>query len=109
MNNLACLALIISMEAGNQPIQTQDLVAEFALNKAESLHKTICESLKVKGLYSWVGGKRKPDELAESSAKLIASHAMRRKEIKNYTFFNKCDGKKFHTGKKLKSFDICFY
>lgn len=134
MTTLTCLALIIYMEGSNQSIQTQDFLAEFALEKANDNNTTVCKTIFNGHIYSWshngdlrkrgVSIYKKKDKIvvkndvleeeAYSVARTIARHAILRQQIRNHTYFNNCSvgkkGRRFKTDYAvLKSEKLCFY
>jgi len=55
--SLNCLAQTIFYEAGNQPTRGKVAVAFVVLNRAKRNQKTICEIVKQRGQFFWVGNK----------------------------------------------------
>jgi hypothetical protein len=131
MTTLTCLSLIIFMEGANQSIETKDLLAEFAIEKALDTDRSICQTISDKHTYSWswngdlhkrgvkifkkknlvTVGKDELEKEAYSISRTIARHALLRQQIRKHTYFNNCtSGKRFKTAYPvLKSEKLCFY
>lgn len=119
MSSLACIALVVYMEARSLPEQAQKLVAQIVINRATKDKITICEELKRPKTYSfyWDG---KP-EIIEEMDSLIKVVELSKEVLKknenptykpiNYTHFNSCRLKKrYKTLISLKKIEnMCFY
>lgn len=113
MNTLACLTLVLYMEARNQTTYTQSLVASVVIERAKTEHTTICKSIKRKGSYSWMwdGLNTKVDKKLFNNIKEVASSELANPTITGRYFFNeKRMGKRYKTqNKPIVSGKLIFY
>lgn len=113
MTNLACLALIIAMEARNQNDYTRSLVADVAIERAKVENVSICKSMKKKASYSWmwdgVNTKLTSEILADVTK--VAFKELKSPRITGRYFFNECSlGRRYKTKyTMIRSEKLCFY
>ena len=113
MGAVACLSLIMYMEALNQSDYTKALVADVAIERAKQEELSVCQSMKKKKSYSWMwdGKYTKVDRKLLEGLKPIAARELKKPVVKGRFFFNECSlGKRFRTDYKLiRSEKLCFY
>ena len=114
MTTLACLALIVYMEARSEPELAQTLVAQVAVNRAKSEGTTICKSMRKPRSYSfyWDGRRNKITEKeVYSSVTKVANRVLTQDSIANRLYFNECSlGKRYKSSFKIKKVGrLCFY
>lgn len=111
MNTLACLSLIVYMEARGEPLQTKNYVVQAAYEIAEQERSTVCNTLRKRSIYSWMwdGKNTKIDKSA--LAELKRSLNLRQKKNFNRRFFNNCRlGRRYKTNTQMiRSGKLCFY
>ena len=113
MTNMACLALIIAMEARNQNDYTKSLVADIAIERAKVENVSICSSMKKPKAYSWmwdgVNTKLTSDILMEATK--IARKELKSPIVTGRYFFNECTlGRRYKTQyRMIRSEKLCFY
>lgn len=114
MNTLACLALIVYMEARSEPVLAQTLVAQVVINRAKAEETTICNSMKRPRSYSfyWDGKPNlvKEKEVYDEVLKL-SNRVLKQNNLENRLYFNECSlGKRFKTKYKVqRTGKLCFY
>ena len=100
MNTLACLTLVLYMEARNQTEYTQSLVGSVVIERAKVENIPICKSIKRKGSYSWYRGKLniKLDKNIIKGIRKVASKQLESQTLKGRYFFNERKlGKRYKT------------
>ena len=116
MGTIACLSLIMYMEALNQGDYTKALVADVAIERAKQEELSVCQSMKRKKSYSWMwdGKNTKVDNQILKDLRQIAVSELKKPTITGRYFFNECrsasKGRRYKTEYKLiKSEKLCFY
>ena len=113
MGTIACLSLIMYMEALNQGDYTKALVADVAIERAKQEELSVCQSMKRKKSYSgmWDGKSTKVNKKLLEGLKPIAVKELKKPVVTGRYFFNECSmGKRYKTKYKLiKSEKLCFY
>lgn len=113
MNTLACLTLVLYMEARNQTEYTQSLVGSVVIERAKVENIPICKSIKRKGSYSWMWDKlnTKVDKKVFNTIKIVASRELAKPTITGRYFFNeKKLGKRYKTAySPITSGKLIFY
>lgn len=112
MSSLACLSLIIFMEARGVSIQSHHYVASVAVERARYEGTDVCSSMKKRGAYTWMwdGIHTKVDRKLIKSLEKVAQHELKKPSLPGYLFFNECRRKPYHSRHKVvKSDNLCFY
>ena len=113
MNTLACLALVMYMEARGEPVLAKTYTAAVAVNLASQDNTSVCKSLSKKYRYSWMWDKRNTFVDKSKTLKLesVAQKVILNNPLPGYYFFNECRlGKRFKTPKEMvKAGNLCFY
>jgi spore germination cell wall hydrolase CwlJ-like protein len=113
MGSIACLSLIMYMEALNQSNYTKALVADVAIERASQEGFSICKSMKVKKSYSWMwdGKNTRVNRKLLEGLKPIAVKELKKPMVTGRYFFNECTmGKRWKTKyNMIRSEKLCFY
>ena len=114
MSTLACLALIVYMEARSEPELAQILVAQVVINRAKAEKNTICDSMKKPRSYSFYWDNKpnliKEKEVYNGIVKL-SNRVLRQNSLENRLYFNECFlGKRYKSKYKIqRTGKLCFY
>lgn len=114
MTTLACLTLIVYMEARSEPELAQQLVAQVAINRAKSEGTTLCKSMRKPRSYSFYWDK-KSNKITEKSIYRniisLSSRVLEQDSLANRLYFNECFlGKRYKSEYKMKRVgNLCFY